>query len=91
MATNFSILAWESHGQRSLTGRRHEVGKESDMTEETKQQKAVFDDFKVVWKFLSDCIDLRQRLPSCSVNPFLLLGTFSKLLCRYFDHVIDPG
>ena len=34
--------------------------------------KAVFDEeFKVVWKFLADCVDLRQRVPRCSVNPFL--------------------
>ena len=32
MATYSSILAWESHGQRSLVGQAHVVSKEPDMT-----------------------------------------------------------
>ena len=32
MATHSSILAWESHGQRSLAGPAHVVAKEPDMT-----------------------------------------------------------
>ena len=35
MATHFSIVAGESHGQRSLTGYGPEDHKESDMTEMT--------------------------------------------------------
>ena len=33
MATHSSILAWKSHGQRSLAGYRSWSCKESDMTE----------------------------------------------------------
>ena len=33
MATHCSILAWESHGQRSLVGYSPRGHKESDMTE----------------------------------------------------------
>ena len=33
MATHSSVLAWESHGQRSLVGYRPRGRKESDMTE----------------------------------------------------------
>ena len=33
MATHSSILAWESHGQRSLAGYSPQGHKESDMTE----------------------------------------------------------
>ena len=32
MATQFSILAWESHGQRNLVGHSPRGCKESDMT-----------------------------------------------------------
>ena len=35
MATHSSILAWESHGQRSLVGYSIQGGKELDTTEAT--------------------------------------------------------
>ena len=38
MATHFSIVAGESHGQRSLTGYGPEDHKESDMTEMTQHR-----------------------------------------------------
>ena len=33
MTTHSSILAWKSHGQRSLTGASPQVGKKSDAAE----------------------------------------------------------
>ena len=41
MATHFSILAWESHGQRSLLATVHGVATELDMTEQLNNNKNV--------------------------------------------------
>ena len=48
------------------------LGKSQTWLKQLNNSKTVFDEeFKVVWKFLADCVDLRQTVPCCSVNPFL--------------------